>query len=259
MIFKRFAIFCSISIFVIYFGLFITLFYYWDGSLFKEILFSERTLYSIKLSLIAATVASILGIFLAIPSAYALSRYEFRGKDIIDTILELPMIVSPAAIGAMLLIFFTTPIGDWIQNNYIQFVFTFYGVILAQFITVAGIATRLIKASMDEIPDRYENVAASLGVSPFKAFLTVTLPLSKNGIIAAAILTWAKAVGEFGATITVAGTMAMKTETLPIGIFLKLANANIEGTVVLIMVLVGIGLTTLYLVRLLVKRGSKVW
>lgn len=259
MIFKRLAILFSISIFVIYFGLFVTLFYYWDGSLFKEILLSERTLYSIKLSLSAATIASILGLIIAIPSAYALSRYEFIGKDIVDTILELPMIVSPAAIGAMILIFFTTPLGDWIQNNYIQFVFTFYGIVLAQFITVTGIATRLIKASMDEIPTRYENVAASLGVSPFKAFFTITLPLSKNGIIAASILTWAKAIGEFGATITVAGTMAMKTETLPIAIFLKLANANIEGTVVLIMVLVGIGLTTLYIVRVLVKRSSKIW
>ncbi|MFN3505670.1 MAG: ABC transporter permease [Caldimicrobium sp.] len=190
---------------------------------------------------------------IALPSAYALSRFDFKGKYFIDTILELPMIVSPAALGAMILIFFNTPFGLWVQNNFVQFIFTPYGIILAQFITTAGIATRLIKAALDEIPQRYEEVACSLGTSPFIAFLTITLPLSRKGIIAASILTWAKAVGEFGATIMVAGTMAMKTETLPIAIFMKLSMADIEGTVVLIMILISLGITTLYSVRLLTR------
>ncbi len=255
MTFKRVAIFFAASIFALYAGLVLSLFYFYKGSLFVETLFSERTLYSIKISLIAATIATFLSLVIALPSAYALSRFDFRGRHIIDTILELPMIVSPAALGAMLLIFFNNPLGIWIQDNYAQFVFTIYGIILAQFVTTAGIATRLIKAAMDEIPQRYEDVARSLGVSPFKAFLTVTLPLCKNGIIAASVLTWAKAIGEFGATITIAGSMAMKTETLPIAIFMRLSTADIEGTVVLILILVAIGFATLYSVRLLTKRG----
>lgn len=256
MTFKRLSIFFAVSVFVLYAGLVLSLFYFYKGSLFVETLLSERTLFSIKISLIAATIATLLSLFLAIPSAYALSRFDFRGKHVIDTILELPMIVSPAALGAMLLIFFNNPLGAWIQDNYAQFVFTAYGIILAQFITTAGIAARLIKAAMDEIPARYEDVARSLGASPFKAFLTVTLPLSKKGIIAASVLTWAKAIGEFGATITIAGSMAMRTETLPIAIFMRLATADIEGTVVLILILIAIGLTTLYGVRLLTKKGT---
>ncbi|MFN3479147.1 MAG: ABC transporter permease [Thermodesulfovibrionales bacterium] len=256
MTFKRLSIFFAASVFALYAGLVLSLFYFWKGSLFVETLFSERTLFSIKLSLIAATIATILSLIIALPSAYALSRFDFKGRHIIDTILELPMIVSPAALGAMLLIFFNNPLGTWIQDNYAQFVFTAYGIILAQFITTAGVATRLIKAAMDEIPQRYEDVARSLGASPFKAFLTVTLPLCKNGIIAASVLTWAKAIGEFGATITIAGSMAMKTETLPIAIFMRLSTADIEGTVVLILILVAIGLTTLYGVRLLTKKGA---
>ncbi|MEF3254755.1 MAG: ABC transporter permease [Deferribacterales bacterium] len=191
---------------------------------------------------------------IALPAAYALSRFDFKGKQLIDTILEFPMIVSPAALGAMLLIFFNTPIGMWIQDNTISFVFTAYGIILAQFVTTVGIATRLIKAAMDEIPQRYEDVARSLGASPMEAFLTVTLPLSKRGVIAGGILTWAKAIGEFGATITIAGSMAMKTETLPVAIFMRLATADIEGTVVLIMILISIALTILYGVRLLARK-----
>ncbi|BCB95338.1 ABC transporter permease [Dissulfurispira thermophila] len=251
MTFKRLSIFFAASVFALYAGLVLSLFYFYKGSLFVETLLSERTLFSIKISLIAATIATLLALVLAVPSAYALSRFDFKGRNIIDTILELPMIVSPAALGAMLLIFFNNPIGMWIQDNYIQFVFTAYGIILAQFITTVGVSTRLIKAAMDEIPHRYEDVARSLGVTPVKAFLTVTLPLCKNGIIAASVLTWAKAIGEFGATITIAGSMAMKTETLPVAIFMRLASADIEGTVVLILILVAIGLTTLYAVRLL--------
>ncbi|MGQ9618294.1 MAG: ABC transporter permease [Candidatus Aminicenantia bacterium] len=255
MSFKRLSIIAAFSVFFLYAGLIISLFYFFKRETVIETLFSERILFSIRLSIMAATVATVLSLILAIPSAYALSRYRFKGKDAIDTILELPMIVSPAALGAMILIFFNNPLGNWIRQNFIDFVFTVPGIILAQFVTTLGIATRLIKAAMDEIPSRYEDVARSLGASHLKAFLTVTFPLSRRGIIAGAILTWAKAIGEFGATITVAGTMAMKTETLPIAIFMRLATADIEGTVIIILIIIIIGLAVLYGIRLVTRRG----
>jgi len=256
MSFKRLTITFSFLLFLLYAGLILSLFYFFKGPLFVETLFSERTLFSIKLSLLAATLATSLSLFLAIPSAYALSRYNFKSKNLIDTILEFPMIVSPAALGALLLIFFNTPVGEFLQEHTLQFVFAFPGIILAQFVTTLGIATRLLKASLDEIPRRYEEVARTLGATPFKAFMTVTLPLAKRGILASIILTWAKALGEFGATITIAGSMAMKTETLPIAIFMRLSSADIEGTVVLILIIISIGLGILYLVRYLSKRGE---
>lgn len=254
MSFKKLSIFSAISVFILYAGLILSLFYFYRQGLFLETLLSERTLFSIRLSLYTASIATLFSVIIALPAAYALSRFDFKGRQMIDTILELPMVVSPAALGAMLLIFFNNPIGVWIQDKGFQFVFTLYGIVLAQFVTTAGIATRLIKAAMDEIPQRYEDVARSLGASPLRAFFTVTLPLTKRGIIAASVLTWAKALGEFGATITIAGSMAMKTETLPIAIFMRLSSADIEGTVVLILILVTIGLGTLYGVRLFSKK-----
>lgn len=214
---------------------------------------SKRVLFSIKISFIAASISTVLALIFAIPVAYGLSRWEFKGKNFIDTILEFPMVVSPAALGALILIFFNTPMGMWIQNHTTNFIFTIYGIILAQFFTVLGIAIRLIKATMDEIPTRYEDVARSIGVPPWKVFFTITLPLSKKGIIAGTILTWAKAMGEFGATITIGGTMAMKTETLPIAIFMRLSTADIEGTVILIFLLLFLGLGTLFFIRILLK------
>jgi molybdate transport system permease protein len=256
MSFRRISIAFSFFTFSLYAGLIASLFYFFRGDTLWETLGSERMMFSVRLSIFAATVSTLLSILIAVPSAFALSRHEFKGKTVVDTILELPMIVSPAALGAMLLIFFNNPAGLWIQDHVAQFVFTFYGIVLAQFVTICGVSTRLIKAAMDEIPVRYEAVARTLGASPAKAFLTITLPLSRRGIYAACILSWAKALGEFGATITIAGSMAMKTETLPIAIFMKLSSAEIEGTVVLILILLFIGLGILYLVRLLSGRAS---
>jgi len=108
---------------------------------------------------------------------------------------------------------------------------------------------RLLKTAYDEVPQELELVARTLGATPRRVFFTITLPLARRGLAAAFILAWAKAMGEFGATIMVAGTMAMRTETLPVAIYLRLASADIAGTVALILILIIIGLTALFAVR----------
>ncbi|NPA50620.1 MAG: ABC transporter permease subunit, partial [Epsilonproteobacteria bacterium] len=246
MSFKRVAIFHSFLILLIYGGLIISIGYFFDKDNFFETITSPRAIFAIKNTLLAATIATFLATIIALFGGYALSRYQFRGKKVIDTILEFPMVVSPAALGAILLIFFNNPLGEWIQNNIVEFVFTFWGIVLAQFVTIVGVAVRFIKSSFDEVSIEYEKSAKSLGASSFYTFFTITLPLAKKGIVAAIILSWAKAVGEFGATMTLAGTMAFKTETLPIAIYLQLENANIKGTVTLIIILIIIGLGALF-------------
>lgn len=234
---------------LLYGGLVLSLAWFLDGATLGAALQSERTLFSVRLSLLTATLAASLALGLAVPAAYALSRYRFWGRGLVDTVLEFPIIVSPAALGAMLLIFFNNPLGEWIQENTLRFVFTFSGIVLAQFVTILGVAVRLLKTSFDEVPVELETVARTLGATPRHALFTVTLPLARRGLVAAFILAWAKAFGEFGATIMVSGTMAMRTETLPVAIFLRLASADIEGTVALILVLVVIGLGALYAAR----------
>lgn len=254
MSFRNIMIGAAICIFIFYLGLILSLFYFVGGKGFWEALTNPYTLFSIQLSLIAATVATFFAVIIGLPSAYALSRFEFKGKRIIDTFLEIPMIVSPIALGASFLVFFNTPLGELIQNKGVFFVFEVPGVILAQFASVAGLSTRLMKASLDEISPRFEAVARSLGSSPWQAFYRVTLPLSSKGLLASIILSWAKAVGEFGATVTLAGAMPGKTETMPIAIFTAIASANIEKAIVLILILVAFGLLALYSIRLTGKR-----
>ncbi len=241
-------------LFLFYITLILSLLTLFDPRGAIDVLLSPDILFSIRLSLIAATAAMFLAVVIGLPAAYALSRKEFRGKKLVDTFLELPMIMSPIALGAALLIFFNTPVGSLIQEKGILFVFEFPGIVLAQFASIAGLATRLMKTALDEIPPRYEAVARSLGANASKAFWRITFPLAFRGLLSAMILCWAKAVGEFGATVTLAGTMAFKTETMPIAIFMALASANLEKTVILILILAAIGLLALYAVRFLEKR-----
>jgi molybdate transport system permease protein len=251
---RRTTIFAALAVLALYGGLILSLGWFLDGATLRGALLSPRTLFSVQLSIVAATLAACFAVALAIPAAYALSRYRFRGRELVDAVLEFPIIVSPAALGAMLLIFFNNPIGEWVQEHVVRFVFSFAGIVLAQFVTVLGVAARLLKTSFDEVPAELETVARTLGATPRHALMTITLPLARRGVIAAFVLAWAKAVGEFGATIMVAGTMAMHTETLPVAIFLRLASADIEGTVALILLLVGLGLVALYAARRLMAR-----
>jgi len=254
MSFRYTMIGAAVGIFIFYLGLILSLFYFVGGKGFWEALSHPNTLFSIRLSLIAATIATFFAVIIGLPSAYALSRFKFVGKGILDTFLEIPMIISPIALGAAFLVFFNTPLGELIQTKGIFFVFEVPGIILAQFATIAGLTTRLMKASLDEISPRYEAVARSLGSSPWQTFYRVTLPLSFRGLLASVILSWAKAFGEFGATVTLAGAMPGKTETMPIAIFTALASANINKAIVLILILVVFGLLILYSVRLTGKR-----
>ena len=244
----------AVGLFIFYLGLLLSLFFFFGAREFWKILIHPSTLFSIRLSLFAATLATLFAVAIGLPAAYALSRFEFPGKRLLDTFLEIPMIISPIALGATLLVFFNTPPGTILQEKGIYFVFEVPGIILAQFATIAGLATRLMKTSLDEISPRYESVARSLGLSPWKAFYRVTLPLSLKGLIASVILSWAKAVGEFGATVTLAGAMPGKTETLPVAIFMALGSANVNKAIVLILILALFGLCTLYVVRLTGKR-----
>ncbi len=252
----RASIGAALAVLALYGGLIASLFWFFDGGVFLGTLFSERTLFSVRLSLLAATAATVAALLLAIPAAYALSRHRFPGREAAETVLELPLIVSPAALGAIILIFFNNPVGEWIQENVTYFVFGFAGIVLAQFVTVLGVAVRMLEAAFDQVPVELETVARTLGASPRHAFFTITLPLAWRGLVAAFILTWAKALGEFGATLMVAGSMAMRTETLPIAIFMRLSSADIKGTVVLILILVAIGLAALFAARRILGRAA---
>jgi molybdate transport system permease protein len=232
----------------------VSLLSYTDWHAIGTALLAPETLFAIKLSLATATITTILALLIAVPVAYAISKNDFFGKSIVDSLLDLPIVISPVAIGAALLVFFNTPLGSGINNNVLRFVFSVPGIVLAQFTIVSALAVRLLKSTFDSIDLRYEQVGRTLGCSKPEAFFRIVLPLAKDGLIAAGILTWARATGEFGATVTLAGATAMKTETLPIAISLSLSSADIGTAVALIFILVIISLAALLIIRKLTGR-----
>jgi len=243
---------------VFFIGIVVSMLAYTEWDTFISALFSSEILFAIRLSVITATVAALISILIAVPVAYAISRSSFPGKDIVDSLLDLPIVISPVALGAALLIFFNTPLGSSIDDNVIKFVFAVPGIVLAQVTVVSALAIRLLKSTFDSIDPRYEQVARTLGCSKPEAFFRVTLPLARDGLIASGILTWARAVGEFGATVTLAGATAMKTETLPTAIFLSLATADVEKAIAVIFVLVIIAVVALLAIRKIIGRRYQI-
>jgi len=114
-----------------------------------------------------------------------------------------------------------------------------------------GLAIRLLKATFDGVDSGYEDLARTLGLNRVQVFRRVVLPLSRHGILASLLLIWGRAIGEFGATVTLAGATMMKTETLPVAIYLSFESADIAGMIVYILILIGVSLLTLYAVRTL--------
>lgn len=249
----------ALALLTIFFvGIVVSMLAYTDWNTFVSALLSQEILFAIRLSIATATIATIISILIAIPVAYAISQTDFPGKDIVDSMLDLPIVISPIALGAALLVFFNTPIGAGIDDNIMKFVFAVPGVILAQIVVISALAIRLLKSTFDSIDPRYEQVGRTLGYSKPEVFFKVTLPLAKDGLIAAGILTWARAVGEFGATVTLAGATAMKTETLPVAIFLSLASADVEKAIAVIFVLVIIAVVALISMRKIIGRRYQI-
>ena len=153
----------------------------------------------------------------------------------------------------MVLIFFNTGPGRFIEENIASFVFEVRGIILAQFFIVFGYSIRFLKINFESLDRDYENIARTLGAGPFDVFIRVVLPLSYKGIISAFLLVWARAMGEFGATVTIAGATTMKTETLPVAIFLKFESADIYSALLFILVLITISLLVLFTVRRILR------
>ena len=208
-----------------------------------------EVLFAVKLSLLTATISSLIAIAVSIPVAYLFSRYNFPGKSLLDTFLDLPIVLSPIALGAILLIFFNTMPGKQMERIFGPIVFEVKGIILAQFIVVVGLSIRLLKETFEGIDVEYENLSRTLGMSKFKTFFKVTLPMAKRGLLAAFLLVWGRAIGEFGATVTLAGATTMKTETLPVAIFLNFETVNISSAIVFILILITISMAVLFFIR----------
>ncbi len=219
----------------------------------KDVLHSKPIRAAIRLSLVTSLTSVALCVLFAVPMGYALSRYCFPGHMLVDSIVDLPIVLPPLVIGVSLLVFFRTPLGQWIQHTSIEFVYTTAGIVLCQFMVAASYAIRAAKAAFDSTSVEQEHLALTLGCTRWQAFRWVALPGAAGGIIAGAIMAWARAVGVFGPLMVFAGAVRMKTEVMPTTIYLELSIGEIERALAVALLMVALAILALIGVRLLAK------
>ncbi len=206
--------------------------------------------YAIRLSLISCSLTALLSLWIAVPIGYLMSRFTFPGKRLMDSLLDIPIVLPPLVIGLSLLILFNSTVLGRFLDNRIGFTFAIPGVILAQFMVACAFAVRTMRTTFDQISPRQEQVALTLGCSHSQAFWMVVLPRAKHGILAAGTLAWARALGEFGPILIFCGSTRMKTEVMPTAIFLEMSVGNIEAAVAISLLMVAAAVIVLLLVRL---------
>lgn len=189
---------------------------------------AEIILLSLKVAL--ASVAATLPVALLL--AHVLERKTFHGKALVDALLHVPLVLPPVVVGYALLVLFSErgPLGAWLLNTFgISFAFNWKGAALAAAVMGLPLFVRAVRQGLQAVDPQLEAQAQSLGASPWRAWLTITLPLMMPGVIAGAVLAFARSLGEFGATITFVGSIPGETQTLPLAIYAALQTVDGEA------------------------------
>lgn len=216
----------------------------------------EAVALSMQVSFWATLVALPPGILIA----YALARWTFPGKQIVNVLVHLPLILPPVVTGYLLLLTFGTkgPVGGLLQDLGIVLAFRWTGAALAAGVMGFPLMVRAIRLSIETVDPKLEQAAATLGASRIWVFATVTLPLILPGIIAGSVLGFAKAMGEFGATITFVSNIPGETRTIPSAIYAFLQVPGGEGSAMRLVVLsIGVAMAALLLSEALARRASR--
>ena len=197
----------------------------------------EPIILSIRVALVATAIAFFLGIFFA----YLLTKKKVPGKNIWETILILPMILPPSIVGYLLLKLFGKrgPIGALLLDTFgIQVVFTWIACVIAATVVALPLMYQNAKGAFQSVDPTLETAARTLGSSSFKVFRTVTMPLSIPGIVSGIVLTFARALGEFGATLMLAGNIPGSTQTIPTAIYYSVVTGKEDEAMNLVVVMV---------------------
>ena len=201
----------------------------------------EITLRSLGVSLLATGFVMLA----SIPAAYVLSRRTFLGKEVISAILMLPLVLPPTAVGLMLLILLGSngALGSW--GYELGLLFTWRAAAIASGVMSFPLALRTARVAFDGVDPRLETMASSLGYSGWRRFMTVTLPLARRGLTAAAILAFLRGLGEYGATVMVAGNIPGQTQTLALAIEARQSAGKLGEALFYALLAVGVGLVSL--------------
>jgi molybdate transport system permease protein len=243
-------------------GLLATLFLLFLGIPLASLLFQEPPsavwaalqqpdiLQALQLSLLTTTLSTLVAVVFGLPVAYMLARFDFPGKRLLETLVTLPTVLPPVVAGVALLLAFGRMglIGRYLNMIGITIPFTTVAVVMAQTFIAAPFFVNSAKAGFEQLDRRYEQAAYTLRASPLYTFFRVVLPLIRPALLSGIGLSWARSLGEFGATITFAGNFAGTTQTVPIAVYLA-SETDLDSAIALSVVLLAVSFGLLLALR----------
>ncbi|HEX3466491.1 MAG TPA: ABC transporter permease [Candidatus Elarobacter sp.] len=235
-----------------------TLYAHLSPGRFGALLASPDAVAALRISVVTTASSLALTLLLGTPLAYVLARARFPGREVVDAVVDLPIVVPPAVAGLALLFAFgkfglTAPL---LNVLHVHLAFTTAAVVMAQLFVGSPFYVRAARAGFATVDRVYEEASATLGMGPLRTFVRVTVPLAMPALAGGAVLAWARALGEFGATIMFAGNLPGVTQTLPLAVYLGLENGDVDLAAALAVVLVTVALAIVVLARLLERRTA---
>jgi molybdate transport system permease protein len=206
---------------------------------------------ALRLSLVTTLISLTLTLALGTPLAYVLARGEFRGRTVIDAVVDLPIVVPPAVAGLALLLVFGRfgLLGPPLRAIGIELSFTTAAVVMAQIFVASPFYVRAARSGFLAVDRNLESASATLGMGPLRTFAFVTVPLAAPALLGGAVLCWARALGEFGATIMFAGNLEGISQTLPLAVYLNLENGDVSIAIAISVLMIVVSLATILVVR----------
>jgi molybdate transport system permease protein len=217
-----------------------------------QLLSSDVMFDALWLSVTTSIAATVVSVLLGVPLAYVLSRARFPGRGALRSIVTLPMVLPPVVGGAALLFALGRRgvVGETVYDaTGFLLPFSWWGVVVANTFVAMPFLVLTVEGAMSSIDRRYEAAAGSLGAGPMTRFRRVTLPMIAPSLVAGIVLAWARALGEFGATVTFAGNLQGRTQTLPLAVFLELEGGDRDAAVAISLVLMAVSFLVLLSLR----------
>ena len=210
---------------------------------------------ALRLSLMTSTITTITVVIMGTPIAYVSARFQYFGKELADSLIDLPVIMPPAVAGIALLVAFGRMgiVGHYLNGLGISIAFTTLAVIMAQVFVSSPFYIRQARTSFEDVDMAFENAARTLGASRVYTFFHVIIPIAMNGLISGAIMAFARSLGEFGATIMFAGNFQGRTQTMPLAIYTAM-QGDLDVSLCLAIILVAFSFMVIFLVKTLTRR-----
>ncbi|MFH1425025.1 MAG: molybdate ABC transporter permease subunit [archaeon] len=226
---------------------------------FIENITSPAALFSLKFSIILALTTTVCNVAIGTLVAFVLVRYTFFGKNVLNALVDLPIAIPTAVTGFTLLLLYGPMgmAGGFLARHGINIMFAFPGILLAHIFITFPFVVRAVGAVLEGVEASYEEAAKTLGASGLQVFRYVTLPSIMPGLVSGSILSFARSLGEFGATIMVSGNLAMNTQTAPLYIFSRFNSGDLEGASAVAMILAIVSFAMLYILKTLTEGGEK--